>query len=129
MTFSEILPYVAHPNELGVLLFVILCWIRTLPLCHFKDHGHFSQNQSIILSFMGNEAVTAIFDPSIRVFEIAAALIAQRIERTIAEQTAEAFRICTFVAGEIFTFLILIKIVMSHFATSIEQVPGVFIWR
>ncbi len=50
--------------------------------------------------------------------ETAAAVLSQTVKGTIAENTAEGVRICTFVAGEIFTFPVLEKVVMGHILSS-----------
>ena len=63
---------------------------------------------------MRPETVAAVFDAALDITEVALASFSQTVQRTIAENTAEGFRISTFVAGEIFTFLILEKIIMRH---------------
>ena len=46
--------------------------------------------------------------------DTAAALVIEGIQRTVAEQTVEIFRIFNFVAGEILTFPVLKKLVAVH---------------
>jgi len=63
---------------------------------------------------MGLQAAGAILDPLLRISKAAAAPVTQRIQRTIAEQTAEAITIRPLMAGKIFTFPILEKIIIRH---------------
>lgn len=63
---------------------------------------------------MRNQAVGAVLDPLLRIGKVAPALVAQCIQRTVAKQAAEAIFIHTLMAGKIFTFFILKKIVVGH---------------
>ena len=63
---------------------------------------------------MGLQAIGTILDPLLRIGKAAAAPVAQRVQRAIAKQAAEALRICVPVAGVILAFFILKKIVMGH---------------
>ena len=63
---------------------------------------------------MGAQTGGAILDAAARITKIAAAVFSQGIQGTIAEQTAELRRVSTLVAGKIFAFFILKKIVIWH---------------
>ena len=63
---------------------------------------------------MGFETVGAVLDTRIGVAEAAAALIAQAVQRAIAEQAVKAFLLHALMAGKILTFPILKKLVMLH---------------
>ena len=51
---------------------------------------------------MGDQTAAAILDAIADIGEVAAALVAQRIEGTVAEQTVEVLRLGRFVTGEKF---------------------------
>ena len=68
----------------------------------------------IIFTAVGNQATGAILDPIFGICKTTAAPIPQRIQRAIAKQATEAFRICIPVTGKILTLLILKKIVIGH---------------
>ena len=61
---------------------------------------------------MRDQAETAVFDPLFRIAEIAPAALAQRIQRTVAEQTIKPIGIRPRMAGKKLTFLIAVKLVM-----------------
>ena len=82
----------------------------------FQHVAHFFHDLQIVLPAVGLQTMAAILDPLGGVGEIAAALIAQGIQRAIAEQTAEALRIRAGMAGKIFTFPVLKIIVMCQWA-------------
>ena len=63
---------------------------------------------------MGPQAGGAVFDSLFRISEAAAALVSQCIERAVAEQAAEGFRVGIGMAGKIFTFPVLKKIIVGH---------------
>jgi hypothetical protein len=85
---------------------------------HFKNAGHFFADGTIILPAVGFQALGAILDAIFRVCKAAAALVAQGVKGTIAEQAAEGFRVSAWMAGEIFAFLVLEKIIVGHFYSS-----------
>ena len=70
-----------------------------------------SANGIIILPAVGTQAVGTVLDSVLCISEIAAAMIPQRIQRTIAEKTAESLRICIGMAGKIFTVPVLEEII------------------
>ena len=63
---------------------------------------------------MGAQTVGTVLDAVFGVGKIPTAAVTQGIQRTIAEKTAEVVRAFAFVAGEIFAFCILKKIVICH---------------
>ena len=80
----------------------------------------------VILRDMRETAGRAVLDAARRVPEIAAAVTSQRVQRTVAEQTVEAFGVLRFVTREIFACGILEKgivfiLPMFHF-----NPPGAF---
>ena len=83
---------------------------------HLHHQLQLLANLIIILPSVRNKAIGAILNAVFRVMEIAAATIPQGIQRTIAEKTAKGIRISALVTREIFTFLVLEKVVMSHCA-------------
>ena len=56
---------------------------------------------------MRKKAARAYFGALLGIPEIAAAFISERVQRAVAEQTVEIFRLRCFVAGEILAFQIL----------------------
>lgn len=54
------------------------------------------------------------FNAARKIMDTAAALVTEGIQRTVAEQTVEIFRIFNFVAREILTFPVLKKLVAVH---------------
>ena len=63
---------------------------------------------------MGPQTVGAVLDAVFRIKEAAATFVTQTVQRAIAEQTAESFRIRTGMAGKIFAVLMLEKIIIRH---------------
>ena len=63
---------------------------------------------------MGPQAVGTVLDTFFGIGEIAAAVFAQGIQRAVAEHAAENFRVRAGMAGKIFTFPVLKKVVMAH---------------
>jgi hypothetical protein len=63
---------------------------------------------------VGQQTVGAILDAVFQVSKVTAAVITQAVQRAIAEQAAEGFRVRTPVAGKIFAFLILKEIIVRH---------------
>ena len=75
---------------------------------------------------MRNHATGAVLDAAFGVAEIAAAVLSERVERTVAEQAVEPFGVLRFVAREIFALGVLKKgivfiLPMFHF-----NPPGAF---
>jgi hypothetical protein len=94
---------------------------------HFKNAGHFFADGTIILPAVGLQALGAILDAIFRVCKAAAALVAQGVQGTIAEQAAEGFRVSAWMAGEIFAFLVLEKIIVGHsLFLHLYFLPGIF---
>ena len=67
---------------------------------------------------MGAEAIGAIFDPAFCIVKISAASVCQTVQRTVAEYTAECFRVGSRMTWEIFTCFVLEKIIVMHFYSS-----------
>ena len=83
-------------------------------LYHIQDLHHLLLDAVVVLPFVGPQASRAILIAALCIGEFAAALIPQGIQWAIAEQAAESFRIRTLMAGKIFTFPVLKKIVIRH---------------
>ena len=73
----------------------------------------------IALPFVGAQALGAVLDSGFGVDEIAAAVFAQGVEGAVAEDTAKSIRVGVLVAGEVFTLLVLEKIVVGLDITSL----------
>ena len=74
----------------------------------------------IALRAVGKQAGGAVLDAAFRVGEAAAALFAQGVEGTVAEQAVEAVLLRRLVAGEIFTLAVL-KETIAHSAAPIRS--------
>ncbi len=61
---------------------------------------------------MGNQTVRTVLDALVSIAEVPAAALTQRVKRAVAEQTVEAVRVRTRMAGKIFTFPVAEKFVM-----------------
>ena len=68
----------------------------------------------VVLPAVGPQAVGAILDALFGVLEIAAAVFPQGVQGAITENAAETFRVGAGMAGEIFAFPVLKKVVMAH---------------
>ena len=64
----------------------------------------FPCNVSIIFTLMRYNTVCTIFISTFCVGKISSTVFSQRIKRAIAEKTVKFLRICTLMAGKIFTF-------------------------
>ena len=80
----------------------------------FQHIVHFAHNAQVVFPSVGYQAVGTILNAVVGIDKIAAAFIAQAIQRAIAEQTAEFILVHTLMAGKKFALLILEKIVMGH---------------
>ena len=85
--------------------------------CQFQHFPHFLANGGITFPPVGPQAGGTIFDTAFCISEISAAAVAQTIQRTVAKQAAEGCRVCRLMAGKIFTFSVLKKIIMAHMVT------------
>ena len=72
----------------------------------------------IVFPAVGAQAIGAVFDAAFGIGEVPSAPVAQGVQGTIAEQAAEGLGIRIGVAGEVFTFPVLKKIVMTHWNAS-----------
>ena len=61
---------------------------------------------------MWEHAVCTILESSISVLKVSAAFVAERIQRTIAEQAVEILRFISLVTWEEFTILVLKKLIV-----------------
>ena len=96
--------------------------------CHFGDFHNvtvLAHDVGVVVSLVGNHAVTAVLDPVFGILEVTAALVLQCIQRAVAEQTVEVVRILGLVTGEKFTFFVIDEgeilpfPVFSHDSTSL----------
>ncbi len=94
--------------------------IKVLPVLfyQFQNFLHFFAYDFIILSYMRPQATGTVLNPLPGIPETATTLVTQTVQRTVAEQTAEGFRIRTGMAGKIFAFPVLKKIVVRHILSS-----------
>ena len=76
----------------------------------------------IISPLVGHKAMAAILDTALCVAEVTAALISQPIKGAIAEKAIKIRRIFALMAGKIFAFFILKKLIMLHFM--LLQIPS-----
>ena len=84
-------------------------------------------NIIVALPLVGAQAIGAVLDAVFGVGKIAAAVFAQSVEGAVAEDAAKGFGIGVLVAGEVFAFFVLEKVIVGHCVTSFELVPGVLI--
>ena len=97
-------------------------------LLHQLDNlAHLFGDVLVALPFVGAQATRAVFDAVLGVGEATAAVFSQGIEGAVAENAGEGFRVGILMTGEVFTLLVLEKIIMCHSFTSFELVPGKFI--
>ena len=69
----------------------------------------------IVFSLVRVETAATVFITVRQKIKCAAAVLAERNQRAIAEKTDEIIGICTWMAGEVFTFFVCkIRIVMGH---------------
>lgn len=90
--------------------------------CKVTDFGNLRGDGLVVFPTMRAQAVGAILEPLRSIGEITAAVFSQGVQRAIAEQTAEGFRVCVFVAGEVFTCFVLKKVIIGHRKTSFPVV-------
>lgn len=104
------------------MVLMMLCILSFSKFHNLPDPG---TNILIVFPLMRPQATGAVLDAVLCVPEIPAALISQGIQRTEAEQTAKVLWVCSFVAGEIFAFPMLKKIVVCHVIPSrkLDPVP------
>lgn len=87
----------------------------------FRDFFKPFHHLGVILPPVREDAFCTILNPLFIVLETASALIPQRIERTITEQTVKIFRLISFVAREVFAFAVLKKTVMPGFNLDVHE--------
>ena len=80
-------------------------------------------NLIVVFFPVGKQAAGAILNAVFRVSKIAAAAIAQGIQRTVAEHTVKAFLICALMAGEIFAGGMLKELIIVHINHLSKSVP------
>jgi urea transporter len=75
---------------------------------------------------VGHKAIRAILNAIFGIGAVAAAILAQGIQRTIAEQAVKILGFSGLMTGKILTFLILKKFIMFHISTpSMDKFPVV----
>ena len=84
---------------------------------HGKVHDFrvFACDIFIAVLAVRDEAVGAVLADALDIFEIAAALVAESVKRTIAEKTVELFIVCHLVTREKLTFVISEKCIVVLF--------------
>ena len=92
------------------MIFVIFLFL----FCNFHNIHHSCVNCVVIFSSVRTQASGAIFYTVAGILVAASTVFSQTVKRTIAEQAAEGFRVCTGMAGKIFTFTMLEKIIIRH---------------
>ena len=85
-----------------------------LLFCQFQNFIHISADILVILPAVWPQAGGAVFNSAFRIGKITTAVFSQGIQRAKAEQAAEMIRIRSPMAGKIFTFFVLKKIIMRH---------------
>ena len=85
-----------------------------LLFCHFQNRCHLLHDLIVIPTAMGSQTAGAVFDAILKIYEAPPAFVPQRIQRTIAEQTAECLRVRTLMTGKILAFPVLEEIIMTH---------------
>ena len=85
------------------------------------DFFHFLHHIIVIFPFVGYKATGAILNPTLGIAEISSAFVPQGIQGAIAKQAVKIFSFFAIMAGKIFTFPVLKKLIMLHF---ILQIPS-----
>ena len=86
-----------------------------LPFCHLYYIHEFVHDILVILFLVRHEAVRAVLDAVLGIFEIAAAVFAQSVERAVAEQAVEVFLVLGLVTREKFALPVLEKFIVFGF--------------
>lgn len=86
------------PTDISILF--PLLFLRQL-----HDLPVFSYDIRVIFPLVRQHTSGTVFDPVLRITEIAAAALSERIQRTITEQTVKILRIFCFMTRKIFAFL------------------------
>jgi hypothetical protein len=73
---------------------------------------------------VGPQAGRAILDTAVGICKITAAFVAKGVQGAEAEQAVEVFPVRSFMAGEIFTSLVLEKFVVFHIFLPYTAVHG-----
>ena len=98
--------------------------VRVFPAGKLHNHGQLAENQPVIFPSVRDQTVGAVLDSLCSVFEVSTAFVSQRVQRAVAEQSAEGLGIGALMTGEVFAFPVLIEIVMAHFSTSGNRFQG-----
>ena len=80
----------------------------------FHYFRQFFQDLFVVFPPVWLQAVGAILDPLLGICKITSAIFSQRIQRTVAKQTAKTFRVCAGVAGKILACFILEIVIIGH---------------
>lgn len=81
-------------------------------LRQFQNFGHFCAYTVVVFPTVRPQTLRAVLNSRIGIAKTAAAPVCQCVKRTVAEQTAEGFRVRVFMAGKILTFFVLEKIIV-----------------
>lgn len=95
--------FVSHLMKKGLLLFHIF-------FRQFNDFLKPAADIVVVLSFMRHEAVRTVLDAAFCNFEVSAAFSPQSIQRAVAEQAVEIFRIVRRMTRKKLAFLVLKKL-------------------
>ena len=87
-----------------------------------RQLGELAHDILIAAAAMGQHTGGTVLDPVLQPMAVAAALAAQRIQRTVAEQAVEILRMCRLVAGEEFTGRVLHKGVTAFAGLFIKHI-------
>ena len=83
--------------------------------CHFDNFIKFVHDILVIFFLVGHQTVRTVLDAIFCVFEIAAAVFTQSIQRTVAEQAVEVFLVLSLVAREKLALPVLEKFIVFGF--------------
>ena len=95
--------------------FFLLYFVFSYLLHQLRQLAIFPGYVTVVLCFVRQLTVRAVFNSLLGHSEIPATFISQCIQRTVAEQTVEVLRICACMARKIFTFLIAEKSIVFPF--------------
>ena len=82
---------------------------------HFHDVHEFAHDILVIFFLVGHQTVRAVLNAVLGIFEIAAAVFAQSVERAVAEQAVEVFLVLGLVTREKFALPVLEKFIVFGF--------------
>ena len=113
--FSKRSVYPLRTDSIALCQTILFLFIFSYLLHQFRQLAVFPGYVTVVLGFMWQLAVRAVFYSCFCHLKIPAAFIAQCIQRAVAEQTVEVLRICACMTRKIFTFLIAEKSIVFPF--------------